>query len=842
MERTGGFSPHTNGSVSSPVLLDQYGRPFPRGTRPDGSARVGGIALPHAFTLLARYEGADHTYLHARYDEALRKGREDAEVMRRDAYLMALLQERQLAVSGLNWHLEVPDDKDRYQARVRDGMRRVVGGIPQLRRIIHWLTEAVWYGRYGVQLSWKWSTFMDRPGRKEQPGQQQQQQQQPGGMMPGMPPGMPPPPGGGDDDDKRPRGRPRRCLTVAQCWPVNGDKIGYQHDHTPYVLVAPDAATRLPHAELLSTTIGGTGLALRGSWRERFLIHKHLMEDVDFFDGEQADAVHGVGIRSKLFWLNWLKLEWLANVTDFFDRVGLGMTIWKYPAGNDAARKEALTAAQNQSARAHVLVPVWGEAGKEALTGVDRLDVPTAGSEGLIKLIEYVDRQLERYVVGQQGSSRANPSGIGNEAATTFMQETKVQITKHDAAMMAVTLTGSAEEPGLLSTIQKWTFPEADFPVRWVFDVERTQNEGTLNSIRTLVDLGLEVKADEVRSAAGLSKPAEGDEVVKGPIGGPGGAPGGGMPPPGGGGMPGQAPAPGGPEQQQPEQQQQQEGGDDDVERGGGFLRALQMARGGEEGQQPERYDWQNRGMVKISPNGLPLYRWYDPNLRQARVQNVRPGQGGGNGPRKRGKGPGRTPSGALDAGPRTLRVVARLLKLMFPGGWVKASGLPALAGAEAGAMLTPWPRRDPDGSAVIELHPEGGGGGGESSVWELALRPGGRVEMTPGAGEPSELALKAMAVAGVDALAGGTPLPLDGVPAEVRRGNRKRRKYRLKNAREMMELADEFLPRPEPAPDERLGAVLRHLRGQGRHGEADEVARAYARRSSSSSRRTESR
>lgn len=762
------------------VLLDQYGRPFDSSQRHDGAARggVGGLAVPNVFTLLARFQGADNTYLHGQYDEAIRHSLEDARVMRRDAYLMALLQERQLAVSGLGWHLEVPDEKDPEQARVRDGMQRIVAGIPSLRRIIYTLTEAIWYGRHAVQLSWKWAEFMDRPGKRDTKSQGQIQAAMLGGR-------------GAAEPQDRPRGRPRRCLTVDQAFPLNGDKIGYQHDHTPYVLVSPGCAEgAFPNGELITTTAGGRGLALRGTWRERFLIHKHLMEDADFYEGEAGGGVHGVGVRSKLFWLNFLKLEWLANVTNFFDRIGLGMTLWKYPAGNPAAKSEAMDAARSLSGRAHLLVPVWGEGGKEALTGVDRLEIPTAGSEGLVKLIDYVDRQIERYVVGQTGSSRPGAAGIGNAAATVFMQDTKAAITKYDAQMLGVTLTGDERDPGLLSVIQKWTFPEARFPVRWVFDVEKTQNESTLNNVRALVEMGLDVKADDVRSAAGLGKPAEGDEVVKAQVPGP-------M-------QPGAQPAA--------------------PEGGGDFLEALQMARGGGS----LRYDWQNMGVVKVSPSGMPLYRWYDPSIRQARIQHVKPGQGRLRGEFVvRGKGPGRTRPAELDAGPRMRRLLARLLKLMFPGGWVRPSGLPYLIGAANGSHVHPWPRRDADGAVVIELR------GDDSGRFELTLGPDGRLTMDP-PGEPPGAALKALAVAGVDAV-GGEPPPAEGLPAGVRKANRRRRRHRLQNARELMQSADEILPRPERSGEEeraaaRYGEVLSGLQRAAPE-RAAAFALAYARR-----------
>lgn len=798
-----------------PVLLDHRGEPIPTRPdtgRPDGSARIGGIALPHVMTFVARQGGAFQTYWGERYDEALRQSREDAEVMRRDAYLMALVNERQLSVSGLPWHIEVPDSRDPRQRRVRDGLTQIINGIPSLRRIIWWMTEALWYGRYGVEVEWDWSTFLDRPGQAQE-------------APPSAIPGMPAPP-------KKPEsGKKTRCLTVRKAFPVNGDKIGFQHDHTPYVLIGGQYADQLPDADIISTT-QGRAMTLRGSWRERFIIHRHLMEDADYFAPDQAGAIHGVGIRSKLFWLNWLKLEWLGNITDFFDRVGMGFMMWRYPAGNEAAKQEAMDAAINQSSRAHVLVPVWGEQGREALTGVERVDVATAGSEALVKLIDYIDKQLERYVVGQSGSSRSSAAGIGNEAASEFLQQTKNAITMQDAHLLAVSMTGEEDDPGLVSVIKQYTFPWADFPARWVFDVERPESKAKLESGKTLVELGVKIREDEFREAAGYAAPADGDKLVEPPAP-PGGMPG--MPP----GMPGAPPgAPGADPNADPN-------ADPASSPEGDFLAALKMARDGT----PLKYDWQKEGFAYVSKTGMPMYRWYNPEMHQSRVQNVKPGGGKRADPTQ--TAPGEHGRGVLDVGRATRKKLVRALSLMFPGGWLKLSGLPALAGVKD---LTPVPAdvsRDAEGALVVAIRAPGG-------RHELTLHPDGVLSMELPAREALDLAGRALELAGVDMVSFDEDA-VDlreasvSVPSEIARANRRRRKYRLKNAEKLMRLADQIEPRHESkskkdketpekdteSPDTpekharhaAIAEVAARLESAGYAGAAREALIAYARR-----------
>lgn len=567
----------TNGQ---PTLLDHHGNPI-RGH--DGSAQAAGIALPHGWTFISRSGGSSNTYWHDRFDEALRHAREDAEVMTRDAGLMALLQERILAVNNLPWHLEIPDEKDKTQTRVRDTITRIVKGIRPFRRITRWLYEALWFGKSAVQVEWEWCKVRD-----------------------------------GDEKAKR----DIRGLTVRQQWPVQGDKIGHQYDHTPYVLIYSAEEDSLHNAEVISTVLG-RAITLRGSWRERFLIHKHLAEDVDYYNADQAEAIHGVGLRSKLFWLNWLKLEWLGNITDYFDRVGCGLTIWRFQQGNTQALAAVKQAANEQQNRAHIFVPVSPDGGKDAGTGVERIEVPTSGADALLKLIEYVDTQIERYVVGQEGSaSSTSSSGHSNESSTEFQQDTKRNIAVQDSSFMAESLTGDKDNPSLISTIQKYTYPWADFPVTLVFDVESGESDKRLQAVKTVaVDLGIPVKADEARKAAGLSKPADGDELVKPPQAQQQG------------GMPGAGGSPG----------EEGDGGEEQPE--GDFLDSLRDPDFSEGAEQPEgdfaaamrqyrdpekaiRYGWVKGAAAGTSKGGEPLYRWTGTDLDKgkSRIQITEPG------------------------------------------------------------------------------------------------------------------------------------------------------------------------------------------------------------------------
>src|SRR5437867_4188327 len=122
---------HTNGQQHIGILGTD-GKPYRR----DGDARPGGMALPFGWQFVAKMGGGDNTFWHDRWDEAMRYARTNAEAMRVDPFLMGLVDERKRACANLPWHLEVPDEKDPQQVRVRDGLTRLVKGIPFFRRIL----------------------------------------------------------------------------------------------------------------------------------------------------------------------------------------------------------------------------------------------------------------------------------------------------------------------------------------------------------------------------------------------------------------------------------------------------------------------------------------------------------------------------------------------------------------------------------------------------------------------------------------------------------------------------------------------------------------------------------
>ncbi len=478
-------------------LVDSAGLPFRDVGDPLApTSGYDGFDLPHVLQFNANV-GSTRIYWRDRWDEALRSAREDALAMETDTGLMGPLQERMLATANLPGHVAVPNDKDPVQKAVRDhltaALAQMVGPEEQLHKLRMNLLWGVWFGRQGAKPIWRWVRV--------------------GGV---------------------------KTMCMVDWAPMRGDKISTTKDGIPVADVYGGADQKMfPDSEITYTTNGARGLVLHGDcawgWRQRVIIHRHELIDGDFFDAAAAEAAMGLGVRSRVYWLDWIRREWLARVCDFIDRVGLGITIWYYDAGNPKAKEQAETASREQSNRTNIVVARYGGE-KDERKAVERVEVPVNGAEFLLRMMQDVREQQRLYIIGQTMSTGGDHVGgdMGGSHRAKFAQDTKRQIIEFDSRNLDATLTGSMKNPGLLSMMQYWTFPVTwpsdanpdGFRARWVTDLEDEESKDRLDAATALWGMGVDIKEDELRAAAGFTKPAEGDAVVSGAQGQDVGAPG----------------------------------------------------------------------------------------------------------------------------------------------------------------------------------------------------------------------------------------------------------------------------------------------------------------------------
>lgn len=466
-----------------------------------------GLAVPHVVSLQSIIGTQYGTYFQGAYDEALRDSQENADAMRNDPFVRRLMDERKLSVCSLRYSIEVDDERDQYQKALKDGLTKQWEAIPNKADLLWYLMEAEWYGRYGGQMSYHYKE-MNLPALPRV-----------GGVVPGLPAilGMP------SGYEKR------RALTVKTHLPYEGDKIGYDYSGCPYVLVAAQAETSLKtlgaevapwppifakNMEYGYTTAGGLALFLRSpSWRQRFAIHKGEVLDGPFMSADKGDQIHGIGIRSVIYWYWWLRDEFLCNVTDWCARTGLGVRLWYYDASNPASEAAVSQAARDQDDKVNIMIPRYP--GSEAQEGVDFVDTSGTGANLLLEIVRWAEEHIELYVVGQSMSKGAqeSSSGFGDRGRVDFARNTKWQITKRSAQKLGETITTD-----IIDVMKRWSYPKDywDIPARFVFHVDTPDPGEWIKAAQGFIEMGGTIVESEARAVLGFSEPNSGDKVLGG--------------------------------------------------------------------------------------------------------------------------------------------------------------------------------------------------------------------------------------------------------------------------------------------------------------------------------------
>lgn len=469
---------------------DRPNNPFEREIlNPDSPAHAGGMiarqqgvfALPHVITYSSVFSSAYRTYSW-RWDEAYRNSQADALSMRRDAFLMGILQERQLASSQLKWHIECENPRDKRQKACAEFIANIIKRMRGLPKFFYNLQDAVWYGRCGQHLAYNWRKDVRRPEG-----------------IPGHP------------------DHPGEVLVPERYYPIDGDKIQYRYrmtddgpeveDGIPVVLVHSAYGSRLPRGETVLTD-RGRGLLLRSPyWRERFVIHSHIPDDADFFEAEMAGGIYGVGIRSRIYWLDWIRKEWMANVSDYIQRVGQGTIVLYYEAGNPQSEAAAIAVGNNISQQT---VVVWPRpiGSEKAGSGIEVMSPAMSGSETLVRLMEHIEQIEERYIIGQTASSRAGAQGMGMHDISS-MEDTKYRIARFDAVNAADTLSHD-----LITILMRWNCPEEDYRLWFVFNTDDPKVAERIDAAYKLFTMGAKLVEDPLLEVAGFPKADENDDVL----------------------------------------------------------------------------------------------------------------------------------------------------------------------------------------------------------------------------------------------------------------------------------------------------------------------------------------
>lgn len=441
---------------------------------------AGDFVVPHAVEFLGIMRTIARNYLPS--DEALIDSRENARYMRNDVGIMECLEQRERSVALLDWHLEVPDEKDPTQKQLAEDLTEILKATPDFMKYREVLQDAIWYGKNGVQQRFRWKDIM---------------------------------------------GKQRLC--VDQWLPLNGDKIVFRYDDgtgqwkdgqvgirvgagfTGRLVTGINTENRWKQIE---ATDWGLCYFLRDEERPLLAIHKHRVEDGEYEAWEFAGRIHGVGIRSRIYWEWMQKQEALAYLMELLERSAGGIEIWPYPAGNPAAKDMTKKAAEERigNSRNVVLMPVWPDMDMSMLQ-VRVIDLNMSGAQIIHELLDkYFGHRIKRYVLGQTLTSEAASTGLGSGVASIHL-DTYLQIIRYDAINLGESLTRELVEP-----LRNFNFPQLrSIPVRLKINTESPDIEGKLKAWYDAWQMGKKIPDKELGNLIGCREPNEGEPFLQNP-------------------------------------------------------------------------------------------------------------------------------------------------------------------------------------------------------------------------------------------------------------------------------------------------------------------------------------
>ncbi len=486
---------------------DRWGGPY--GGPPD----MGGDFLPHIFTVAGRYGVATRSY--SKGDEAWIASRADCEIMRNEPAIMECLEARMRSVSLLNWHIEPIDEElDDRTKTILHGSRKRESGInseelaakmslilkytPNITKMFYSLMDALWYGRYAT-----YSTYAKTP-------------------IDGM----------------------GWATTIKKWEPRHGDKLVFRYnDNTGQndsdqvgIRVGPGYDTQSRYVDYagnvrqqVEATQYGLAYWMTTNQRKHVAVHRHIIEDGDFDHPIKADSIHGIGIRSRIYWTWKAYSECFKLLMEYIERTALGTEIWRYPAHNERAKEATEEAAQRRGSpgRSILMVPV-PEGEQADLYNVDIVEPGLQGADVLQNVLHsFFGHKMKRYILGQTLSSEAESTGLGSGVANAHLA-TLADIVTWDARSLAETITTD-----ILRPLQLWNFPNSHgVYLKFKFDTESPQAQQKLEAYRAAWEMGTKIKSEDIYQIIGASRPSDGDDDVLDISGGQSmGDPMGGLPP-----------------------------------------------------------------------------------------------------------------------------------------------------------------------------------------------------------------------------------------------------------------------------------------------------------------------
>jgi hypothetical protein len=242
--------------------------------------------------------------------------------------------------------------------------------------------------------------------------------------------------------------------------------------------------------------------------REAFIMHEFQREDADYYEGDLAGAIHGVGIRGKIFPYWFLRQNVIQWMFTLLERIGAGgLTVYFYDPNNPTSLEEVKRAAESQHLNNTILFP-RPTAAANGGAGIQRIEPSNSGTSLLQILLSYYDNVLRRYILGQNLTSEAVATGLGSGVAELH-QGTFSRVVKLDAQLLADSLT--TDFIGVLQKYSPWSHLP---PLRWQYEIDKPNASDLLDAARAFYEMGGSLDEEDVRTFLGLAKPEQGHSIL----------------------------------------------------------------------------------------------------------------------------------------------------------------------------------------------------------------------------------------------------------------------------------------------------------------------------------------
>lgn len=420
------------------------------------------FAVPHIASFASQYNTNTRAYS-GRFDEAILANRENAERMRLDTLIAGCLEARAEPVSLLTWTFAPEDPDDQRQVEAAKRQERLLRRLPRFVEAHRWLlVEGLFVGRAGLRTRWE-STGVD--------------------PLTG-----------------------RSMIFPTEAVPIAGDKLGFKWSGELGIAVSASFAN--PRVEFLDTY---PFYFLTREERESVIVHRQFSEDANFYKPWFGGAIHGTGLRGKLYWLWALKAQLWQLTLDQLTWWAKGLTAYYVEHGNQAHADAIADYINKQNGSSSILYPVFRDPTTNTpyfQKPIERFEAGLSGPSFMQELItKYIDDQIRFLILHQQLTVNTANTGLGSGVAAAHMNTNENRV-KLDATMLQETYTLDLVRPMYRSN-------EPGIPPgRFVFTIDSPNVQQILDASEAIVGMGGSVPLAPLLEAAGIPEAKPNDTLL----------------------------------------------------------------------------------------------------------------------------------------------------------------------------------------------------------------------------------------------------------------------------------------------------------------------------------------